>query len=148
MTGWRIGYGLFPSDLIEPVSRLVTNSVSCTASFTQQAAIEAITGPQNGSQEMVKEFKSSRDIIVSGLNDINGISCATPKGAFYAFPNVEGTGLSSVEFADRLLEEAGVAVLSGESFGKFGKGFIRISFANSTANLEEALQRIKKFVEQ
>ncbi|MFL2784794.1 MAG: pyridoxal phosphate-dependent aminotransferase [Dehalococcoidia bacterium] len=148
MTGWRIGYGLFPSDLIEPISRLVTNSVSCTASFTQQAAIEAITGPQNGSQEMVKEFKSRRDIIVSGLNDINGISCATPKGAFYAFPNVEGTGLSSVEFADRLLEEAGVAVLSGESFGKFGKGFIRISFANSTANLEEALQRIKKFVGQ
>ena len=146
MTGWRIGYGLFPDQLVEPISRLVTNSVSCTASFTQKAAIEAITGPQHDSARMVDEFRKRRDIVVEGLNKINGIECSVPKGAFYAFPNVEGTGMSSSEFADRLLEESGVAVLSGESFGRFGAGFIRISFANSVDNLSQALLRIEKFL--
>jgi aspartate/methionine/tyrosine aminotransferase len=146
MTGWRIGYGLLPDSLVEPISRLVTNSVSCTASFTQKAALEALTGPQDDSTRMVKEFRKRRDIVVTGLNNIPGIKCAIPKGAFYTFPNVEGTGLSSSDFADGLLEHAGVAVLSGESFGKFGKGYVRISFANSTRNLEEALARIENFL--
>ena len=146
MTGWRIGYGLLPDNLVEPISRLVTNSVSCTASFTQKAALEAIIGPQDDSANMVKEFRKRRDIVVNGLNNISGIKCAVPKGAFYTFTNVEGTGLSSSDFANGLLEHAGVAVLSGESFGKFGAGYVRISFANSTANLEEALSRIENFL--
>ena len=146
MTGWRIGYGLLPDNLVEPISRLVTNSVSCTASFTQKAALEALTGPQDDSAKMVEEFKKRRDIVVNGLNNISGIKCAIPKGAFYTFPNVEGTGLSSSGFANGLLEHAGVAVLSGESFGKFGTGYVRISFANSTKNLEEALSRIENFL--
>ena len=146
MTGWRIGYGLFPNNLVEPISRLVTNSVSCTASFTQQAAIEAITGPQNDSAQMVSEFQKRRSVVVDLLNNIPGIRCTNPKGAFYAFPNVEGTGMSSTEFANELLQEAGVAVLAGESFGQYGKGFIRISFANSTENLVEAMEKISSFV--
>ena len=147
MTGWRIGYGLFPKELVEPVSRLVTNSVSCTASFTQIAAAEALVGSQDRPSVMVEEFKKRRDIVVAGLNSIEGIDCATPKGAFYAFPNVEGTGMSSADFSNRLLEEAGVAVLAGESFGKYGAGYIRLSFANSTENLQEAISRIRQFVE-
>ena len=147
MTGWRIGYGIFPEDLVEPISRLVTNSVSCTASFTQRAAIEATEGPQEDSILMVEEFKKRRSIVVEGLNKIDGITCAVPKGAFYAFPNVEGTGMTSSEFANRVLEEAGVAVLAGESFGEYGNGYIRISFANSTENLLQAIDRIRKFVE-
>jgi aspartate/methionine/tyrosine aminotransferase len=146
MTGWRIGYGLFPNNLVEPISRLVTNSVSCTASFTQQAAIEAITGPQNDSLRMVSEFQKRRSIVVDLLNNIPGIRCTNPKGAFYAFPNIEGTGMSSTEFANELLQKAGVAVLPGESFGQYGKGFIRISFANSTENLVEAMEKISSFV--
>ena len=146
MTGWRIGYGVFTKDLVEPISRLVTNSVSCTASFTQRAAIEATDGPQEDSNRMVDEFKKRRSIVVDGLNKIEGITCATPSGAFYAFPNIEGTGMSSSEFANKVLEEAGVAVLAGESFGKYGTGYIRISFANSTENLIEAIDRIQKFV--
>jgi aspartate/methionine/tyrosine aminotransferase len=147
MTGWRIGYGVFPNDLVEPISRLITNSVSCTASFTQRAAIEATDGPQEDSNRMVEEFKKRRSIVVEGLNKIDGITCAIPSGAFYVFPNVEGTGMSSSEFANRVLEEAGVAVLAGESFGKYGTGYVRISFANSTENLITAIDRIKKFVE-
>ena len=147
MTGWRIGYGIFPDGLVEPISRLVTNSVSCTASFTQRAAIEATEGPQEDSILMVEEFKKRRSIVVDGLNKIDGITCAVPKGAFYAFPNIEGTGMTSSEFANRVLEEAGVAVLAGESFGVYGTGHIRISFANSTENLLQAIDRIRKFVE-
>ena len=147
MTGWRIGYGLFPEELVEPVSRLVTNSVSCTASFTQIAAAEALVGSQDKPSAMVEEFKKRRDIVVAGLNEIEGIECATPKGAFYAFPKVDGTGMSSAEFSNKLLEEAGVAVLAGESFGRYGSGYIRLSFANSTENLQEAIFRIKQFVE-
>ena len=146
MTGWRIGYGVMPMELVEPVSRLVTNSVSCTASFTQIAALEALNGPQDDSYEMVAEFKKRRDIVVDGLNSIDGIRCRVPQGAFYAFPNVEEIGLPSQEFADRLLRDGGVACLSGESFGEFGKGFVRFSFANSTENIEKALERIEDFV--
>ena len=135
-----------PIDLVEPISRLVTNSVSCTASFTQMAALEALNGSQSDVHAMVAEFRKRRDIIVEGLNSIEGIRCSLPKGAFYVFPNVEETGMSSREFADDLLTEAGVACLSGESFGRFGNGFARFSFANSTENIENALERIDDFV--
>ena len=146
MTGWRIGYGVMPLELVEPISRLATNSVSCTASFTQMAALEALSGPQDDSYAMVAEFKRRRDIIVEGLNQIKGIRCRVPKGAFYVFPNIEDTGMSSQQFADDLLNKAGVACLTGEAFGEYGDGFVRFSFANSTGNIEKALDRIESFV--
>ena len=146
MTGWRIGFGVMPLELVEPISRLVTNSVSCTASFTQIAAIEAMNGPQDDAYKMVAEFKKRRDLIVDGLNRIPGIRCAMPKGAFYTFPNIEGTGKTSREVADGLLEDAGVACLAGESFGEYGKGYLRFSFANSAENIEKALDRIDRYV--
>lgn len=146
MTGWRIGYGVMPLELVEPISRLVTNSVSCTATFTQMAAVEALDGPQDDVDNMVAEFKRRRSIIVEGLNRLPGVRCRMPMGAFYAFPNIQGTGMSSREFADRLLEEAGVACLAGESFGEYGKGYIRFSFANSAENIKKALDRIGKFL--
>ena len=146
MTGWRIGYGVMPLELVEPISRLATNSVSCTASFTQMAAMEAISGPQDDSYTMVAEFKKRRDIIVEGLNQIKGIRCRVPKGAFYAFPNIEETGMSSQQFADDLLSKAGVACLTGQAFGEYGDGFVRFSFANSSENIEKALDRIESFV--
>ena len=146
MTGWRIGYGVMPLDLVEPVSRLSTNSVSCTASFTQIAVLDAMNGPQDDAHNMVAEFKKRRDIIVNGLNRIPGIRCLMPKGAFYTFPSVEDTGMTSQEFADGLLDDGGVACLAGESFGEYGKGCIRFSFANSAENLQTALERIERFV--
>ena len=146
MTGWRIGYGTMPLELVEPISRLVTNSVSCTASFTQMAALEALNGSQDAMDRMVSEFKRRRDTIVHGLNDIPCISCPMPQGAFYVFPSVEETGMSSRQFADELLPEAGVACLAGESFGRYGDGYVRFSFANSIENIETALQRVDKFV--
>ena len=146
MTGWRIGYGVMPLELVEPISRLVTNSVSCTAGFTQVAALEALNGSREDVHSMVAEFKKRRSIIVDGLNSIKGIRCPLPKGAFYAFPNVEETGMSSRRFADDLLTEGGVACLPGESFGQFGEGFVRFSFANSAENIETALDRIEDFV--
>ena len=146
MTGWRIGYGVMPLELVEPISRLATNSVSCTASFTQMAAMEALSGPQDDSYAMVAEFKRRRDIIVEGLNQIKGIRCRVPKGAFYVFPNIDDTGMSSQQFADDLLNKAGVACLTGEAFGEYGDGFVRFSFANSTENIEKALDRIESFV--
>ena len=148
MTGWRIGYGIFPKELVDPITKLVTNSNSCTASFTQIAAIEALKGNQESVNKMVNEFKSRRDLIVDGLNNIKNISCPKPSGAFYVFPNITKTGLSSESFANRLLEEHGVATLSGESFGAEGKGYIRISFANSKENIAEALNRIEDFVKK
>ena len=146
MTGWRVGFGIMPVDLVEPISRLSTNSVSCTAAFTQMAVLEAMNGPQDDADHIVNEFKKRRDIIVNGLNNIKGIRCPMPTGAFYIFPNVEGTGMTSREFADGLLEEGGVAGLAGESFGKYGKGCVRFSFANSAENIERALERIDNFV--
>jgi len=146
MTGWRLGYGVMPEFLADQVTRLQTNSNSCTASFTQRAGVAALTGPQEASAAMVREFKKRRGIIVAGLNAIKGITCRLPKGAFYVFPNIKGTGKSSREFADRLLSEGGVAALSGTAFGAYGEGYIRLSYANSIPNIQKALQRIEQFV--
>ena len=146
MTGWRMGYGVFPDGLVEPISRLVTNSVSCTTAVVQMASIAAIDGPQEAVHEMVAEFKSRREMLINGLNSIKGISCVTTMGAYYAFPNIKATGLRSGEFADRMLMEGGVALLSGTSFGDFGEGYIRLSFANSQENLQIALDRIENFL--
>ena len=146
MTGWRIGYGVMPIELIEPISRLATNSVSCTAAATQIAAVEALDGPQEASYDMVAEFKRRRDIIVDGLNAIPGIECPMPAGAFYVFPSIEGTGMTSRQFANSLLEDYGVACLAGESFGQYGAGCVRFSFANSSENIELALDRIAAMV--
>lgn len=143
MTGWRLGYGVMPEELAVHISRLMTNSNSCTATFTQWAGIEALRGPQDASYEMVQEFKRRRDVIVPGLNAIEGIRCATPKGAFYVFPNVEGTGMNERDFADYSMQEAGVAVLAGTSFGEHGRGFVRMSYANSVENLKKALANIE-----
>jgi aspartate/methionine/tyrosine aminotransferase len=143
MTGWRLGYGLFPAELAPAVSRLMTNSNSCTAAFTQMAGVVALTGPQQPSEDMVAEFHRRRDRIVHGLNAITGITCRMPRGAFYAFPNITGTGLTSRQAADLLLSEAGVAVLAGTAFGTFGEGYIRLSYANSVENIEKALRRIQ-----
>ncbi len=145
MTGWRLGYGVFPKQFVEPISRLITNSVSCTSSFGQMAAKAAILGPQDSVVRMKEEFKARRDIVVNGLNDINGISCINPKGAFYAFPNIKETGYKSQQLSDALMQE-GVALLPGTSFGKYGEGYLRISFANSRENLREALLKIKDFL--
>jgi len=142
MTGWRLGYGLFPGELAASVSKLMVNSVSCTAVALQQAGIEALTGPQDKVVEFREAFRRRRDLIVDGLNRIPGISCLSPKGAFYAFPNISGTGMRSKPFADLLLEEHGVAALSGTAFGEAGEGYLRLSYANSEANLTKALERI------
>ena len=144
MTGWRAGYGVCPKWLVPHVARLMTNSNSCTASFTQRACMEAISGPMDEVKRMVAEFKKRRDVIVKGLNEIPGFSCKTPKGAFYVFPNVKNTGISSQELSDYLLNEAGVACLSGTCFGAFGEGYLRFSYANSVENLRKALERVKK----
>ena len=146
MTGWRLGYGVFPKQFVEPISRLITNSVSCTSSFGQMAAKAAILGPQDSVVSMKEEFRARRDIVVAGLNDIKGISCINPKGAFYAFPNIKETGYKSQQLSDALMQE-GVALLPGTSFGKYGEGYLRISFANSRENLREALLKIKNFLE-
>jgi aspartate/methionine/tyrosine aminotransferase len=142
MTGWRLGYGIMPADFAKVVATLQTNAVSCTASFTQRAGMAALTGPQDSVKIMVNEFKRRRDLVVKGLNQIKGIRCREPKGAFYVFPNITGTGKDARFMADYLLNEAGVAVLSGTAFGEYGEGFLRLSYANSYANLEKALERI------
>jgi aspartate/methionine/tyrosine aminotransferase len=142
MTGWRLGYGVMRPDLAAQVSRLVTNATSCTASFTQIAGIEALSGDQSSVDKMSAEFKHRRDVFVAGLNKIKGFSCRVPKGAFYAFPNITKTGWTSKKLANALLEEAGVACLSGTAFGEFGEGYLRFSVANSLENLNKALARI------
>jgi aspartate/methionine/tyrosine aminotransferase len=147
MTGWRLGYAIVPEPLLAPFSRLIINSVSCTSSFSQLAAVEALTGPQDPVEAMVEEFRARRSLIVEGLNGIRGISCRQPAGAFYAFPDIAATGLDGSAFADRLLDETGVCVLAGTAFGQVGRDHIRISYANSRENLAEALQRIRGFVE-
>jgi aspartate/methionine/tyrosine aminotransferase len=144
MTGWRIGYGVMPESLAEAVTKLMVNSNSCTASFTQRAAIAALTGPQDGVARMVREFHQRRDAFCQGLNQVPGFRCALPEGAFYAFPNVTGTGMDSKQLADLLLLEAGVACLDGGCFGEHGRGYLRFSYANSMANLTEAVERIHK----
>ena len=142
MTGWRVGYGVFPEELVEPVTRLVTNSVSCTAAFVQRAAVLALGGPQDSVHTMVAEFRRRRDVLVEGLNAIPGISCPMPQGAFYAFPNITGTGLSSQAFETGALQDAGVSLLAGTAFGSYGEGYVRVSFANSQEAIREALRRI------
>jgi len=148
MTGWRLGYGVMRTDLAQKVAQLQTNSNSCTCTFTQIAGIEALKGSQSESEKMDAEFKKRREVIVSGLNNINGITCKKPRGAFYAFPNITGTGMDSRKLGDHLLYNAGVAVLPGTSFGKFGEGYLRLSFANSIENIKKALDRISKAVEK
>jgi len=142
MTGWRMGYGVMRADLATHISRLMTNSNSCTASFTQIAGIEALRGPQNVVDAMRAKFQKRRDVMVAGLNKIKGFSCRVPHGAFYVFPNITKTGWPSKKLADALLEDAGVAALSGTAFGDFGEGYLRFSVANSIENIEKALDRI------
>ncbi len=144
MTGWRIGYGIMNETMASHVSRLATNCNSCTASFTQMAAAEAIRGPQDDAYRMVAEFKKRRDVIVDGLNRIEGISCKKPLGAFYVFPNIKKTGRTSKELEQLLLEKYGVAALAGTSFGKYGEGYLRFSYANSVENIKKALSWIEK----
>jgi len=148
MTGWRMGYGVMRPDLAAHMTRLMTNSNSCTASFTQVAGVEALRGDQSSVDHMREEFQRRRDVFVAGLNRIKGFSCRVPKGAFYTFPNITKTGLSSKKLADALLEEAGVAGLSGASFGDFGEGYLRFSVANSLENLNKALERIERWTKQ
>ena len=143
MTGWRVGYGVMNKEIAQHIARLQTNSTSCTASFTQMACIEALKGPKDDVLKMVKEFKTRRDVIVDGLNKIPGFTCKRPHGAFYVFPNIKGTGKSSKDLAEYLLNEGGVAALSGTSFGAYGKGYLRFSYANSVENIKRALAKIE-----
>ncbi|MBA2569659.1 MAG: pyridoxal phosphate-dependent aminotransferase [Chloroflexi bacterium] len=142
MTGWRLGYAILPSPLVPVFSRLIINSVSCTSSHSQHAALEALTGPQDDVDGMVEEFRARRQLIVDGLNAIPGIRCLRPHGAFYVFPNIAGTGADGPALADRLLNEGGVAVLSGTAFGTVGRDHLRVSYANSRENISRALERI------
>jgi aspartate aminotransferase len=143
MTGWRLGYGVMPLDLAPVVNRLMVNSVSCTSSAVQRAGLEALIGPQDEVRAMIEAFRGRRSLIVDGLNAIDGITCNMPKGAFYAFPNITGSGLTSKEFADKLLDDFGVAAIAGTSFGAQGEGYLRLSYANSDENLRKALQRVE-----
>jgi aspartate aminotransferase len=143
MTGWRLGFGVFPPALVEPITRLAINSVSCTSAFSQYAAIAALEGPWQPVDDMVAEFRRRRDIIVAGLNDIPGVSCLEPHGAFYVFPNITGTGQTSAQLQARLLTEAGVAALGGTAFGPYGEGYLRFSYANSVENIKAALEAIR-----
>jgi aspartate aminotransferase len=142
MTGWRLGFAALPPALVPAFSRLIINSVSCTSAFSQIAAVEALTGPQDAVDAMVEEFRARRSLIVEGLNALPGVRCLMPSGAFYAFPNVSGTGMTGTEFADRMLYEGGVSVLGGSAFGRVGVDHVRVSYANSQANLRRALDRM------
>jgi len=146
MTGWRLGYGVMPKDLAVHITRLMTNSNSCTNAATQVAGIAALKGPQDDVDRMVAAFRERRDVIVKGLNEIPGVSCVLPPGAFYAFPNIKGTGMKSKALADYLLDEAGVACLSGTSFGAYGEGYLRLSYANSVPNIKKALERMAEAI--
>jgi aspartate/methionine/tyrosine aminotransferase len=143
MTGWRLGYGVMPTPLAEHVTRLMVNSNSCTAAFTQLAGIAALQGDQTPVATMVAEFKRRRDLVVAGLNQLPGVSCRLPRGAFYAFPNIKALKRPSSEVAEALLQEAGVATLAGTAFGEHGEGYLRLSYANSEANLRKALDRMR-----
>jgi aspartate/methionine/tyrosine aminotransferase len=139
MTGWRLGYAALPADLVEPITRLLINSVSCTAPAVQLAGVAALAGPRDDVAAMMAEFERRRSAVVAGLNALPGVSCVMPEGAFYAFPNITGTGMEARAVADRLLSEAGVAVLAGTAFGAYGEGYLRLSYANSLENIAEAL---------
>jgi aspartate aminotransferase len=144
MTGWRMGYGVMPTWLVDPVNKLMVNSNSCTATFTQRAGIAALNGPQDDVTKMVQEFRRRRDAFCAGLNSLPGFRCAIPGGAFYAFPNITGTGRKSKELSEALLQEAGVACRSGTAFGEYGDGYLRFSIANSYEKLMDAVERIRK----
>jgi aspartate aminotransferase len=146
MTGWRLGYGVLPQWLVEPVNLLIVNSTSCTASFTQRAGIAALEGPQDEVDKMVAEFRRRRDAFCAGLNSLRGFRCPIPEGAFYVFPEITGTGRSSKELADALLNDVGVACLNGAAFGEYGEGYLRFSIANSFENLMDAVERIRTFL--
>ncbi len=148
MTGWRLGYGAMPVEFAEVVTKLMVNSNSCTSMAVQRAGIEALNGPQDDVKKMISAFKGRRDLIVDGLNAIPGITCLRPKGAFYAFPNISAVGKTSKQFADYLLSEHGVAAIAGTSFGKYGEGYLRLSYANSDANLKRALERLAAAVKE
>jgi aspartate/methionine/tyrosine aminotransferase len=143
MTGWRLGFGVMPEELAKRVQLLLTHSIGCTADFTQYAGIEALTGPQSQVEEMTGVYQRRRDFLVTGLNELPGVSCQKPQGAFYVFPNVKRLGKTSTELANLLLEQAGVALLPGSSFGKYGEGYLRLSYANSMENIESALHRMQ-----
>ena len=145
MTGWRLGYGIMPANLADAVAKLQTNCTSCTAAFTQIAGAEALTGPQDEAEAMVAEFKVRRDLLVDGLNAIDGITCKRPRGAFYVFPNISALGLTSKQVETRLLDDYGVAALAGTSFGAHGEGYLRFSYANSQENIKKALDRFAEF---
>jgi aspartate/methionine/tyrosine aminotransferase len=142
MTGWRLGFGIMPEALAQKIGLLLTHSVGCTATFTQYAGIEALTGPQAQVEAVRAEYQQRRDLIVAGLNAIPGITCQTPQGAFYVFPNIKRLGLSSAQLADYLLQEAGVALLPGTAFGEHGEGYLRLCYANSRENIQAALERM------
>jgi aspartate/methionine/tyrosine aminotransferase len=142
MTGWRLGFGIMPEPLAERVGLLLTHSIGCTATFTQLAGLEGLTGPQDQVEAVMAEYQRRRDVLVAGLNGIPGVSCRVPQGAFYAFPNVSAFGQTSDWMANYLLEEAGVAVLPGTAFGEAGEGYLRLCFANSMENIEIALERM------
>jgi aspartate aminotransferase len=146
MTGWRLGFGVFPEPLVEPVTRLMINSFSCTSAFSQYAAIAALEGPWDDVDRMLDAFRERREVIVSGLNAVPGVSCVEPGGAFYAFPNIGELGLSASDLADRLLDEAGVACLPGTSFGVYGENHLRFSYANSVENIRRALDAFTELV--
>jgi len=147
MTGWRLGFGVMPVELAQKVEKLMINSNSCTATFVQDAGVAALRGPHDEVEAFVREFRQRRDLMVDGLNQIKGVRCQKPGGAFYCFPNVGHVPMSSKQLADLLLNEAGVAVLSGAAFGKFGEGYLRLSYANSIANIQEALRKMKQVIE-
>ncbi len=146
MTGWRVGYGIMPKEMADKLARIQTNTNSCTATFSQRACLKALSGPREPVEKMVAEFKRRRDFIVESLNSIPGFRCVRPHGAFYAFPNIEATGLDCKVLADRLLEEQGVACLAGTCFGKYGDGFLRFSYANSVENIKKALDRVRQLL--
>ena len=146
MTGWRMGYGILPEELVPHIVKLAVNSVSCAASFTQMAAVAALEGPKDEVEAMIAEFGIRRRLIADGLRSIPGVNCPEPEGAFYAFPSIKGTGLTSAEFEDRAMNQAGVALLSGSAFGEFGEGYVRLSYANSQDNIKQAIDKLDKMI--
>jgi len=148
MTGWRLGYAAMRKDLAQKITQLMINSNSCTSAFIQKAGVEALRGPQDGPKKMVEEFRRRREVIVSGLNKIKGITCKKPGGTFYVFPNVKSFGMKSQKLSDFILQEAGVAVLPGTSFDSYGEGYLRLSFANSVENIEKGLKRISEAIKE
>ena len=146
MTGWRMGYGILPEELVHHVVRLAVNSVSCTASFTQMAGVAALEGPMDEVEAMVAEFGVRSKLISQGLRSIPGVTCPEPEGAFYVFPSIKGTGLTSAEFEEKAMNDAGVALLSGSAFGEYGEGYVRLSYANSQENIKQAIDKLDKMV--